>query len=92
MSEAEYAGAKLGEWADNLNDLDWAGYKWVWENVDGANSWLRFLKNSGESGGIITKIDILQDISKYQGFQHPPQGIARVIPLEELGKAVRIFR
>ncbi|MFN7843076.1 MAG: polymorphic toxin-type HINT domain-containing protein [Pirellula sp.] len=92
MDAAEFAGAKLGKWADNVNDLDWAGYKWVWDNVDDANSWLRFLKNSGEHGGIITKIDTLQDVSKYQSFLHPPQGIARVVPLNELGRAVRIFQ
>jgi hypothetical protein len=91
MSNVEYAGARLGKWFDNPNDLDWAGYKWVWNNSDEAASWLRYLENSGEAGGLITRIDTLRDITDYQGFLHPPQGIARLVPLEELGKAIRIF-
>jgi len=91
MSNVEYAGARLGKWFDNPNDLDWAGYKWVWNNSDEAASWLQYLENSGEAGGLITRIDTLRDITDYQGFLHPPQGIARLVPLEELGKAIRIF-
>jgi chaperonin GroEL (HSP60 family) len=34
--------------------------------------------------------DTLQDISMYQAFDHFPEGIARLIPLEELGKAIRL--
>jgi hypothetical protein len=87
MDAAEFTGAKLGKWANGADD--WKGFKWVWGSSDEAANWLNFLKNNGETGGFITRIDTLQDISKYRAFDHFPEGIARLIPLEELGRAVR---
>jgi hypothetical protein len=89
MDSAEYVGAQLGKWADSADDFK--GFKWAWGSIEEATSWLNFLEESGETGGFITRIDTLQDILKYQEYYHPPQGIARLIPLGDLGKAIRLF-
>ncbi len=89
MDGAEFAGAKLGKWADGSDD--WKGCKWVWGSRDEALNWLKFLAENGETGGLITRTDTLQDIAKYQAFDHFPQGIARLVPIEELEKAMRIL-
>jgi hypothetical protein len=86
---AEYGEeAMLGRWADGADD--WQGFKWAWGSSEEASKWLDFLRANGETGAIITRIDTLQDISMYQAFDHFPEGIARLIPLEELGKAIRL--
>ncbi len=87
MDAAEFAQARLGRWADGSDD--WQGFKWAWGSSEEASKWLDFLRANGETGAIITRIDTLQDISMYQAFDHFPEGIARLIPLEELGKAIR---
>ena len=87
MDAAEFAGAKLGKWADGADDFK--GFKWVWGSSEEAANWLSFLRKNGEMGGFLTRIDTLQDISKYKAFDHFPEGIARLVPFEELGKAVR---
>jgi hypothetical protein len=88
MDAAEFAQARLGRWADGADD--WQGFKWAWGSSEEASKWLDFLRANGETGAIITRIDTLQDISMYQAFDHFPEGIARLIPLEELGKAIRL--
>jgi len=92
VNEAEYVGAHIGKWANNVEDLDWAGYKFVWGNIDEAESWLSFLKSNGDNESFITKIETLKDITSYQWFRHPPQGIARIVPLDDLGVAARLFQ
>ena len=92
VNEAEYVGAHIGKWANNVEDLDWAGYKFVWGNIDEAESWLSFLKSNGDDESFITKIETLKDITSYQWFRHPPQGIARIVPLDDLGVAARLFQ
>jgi hypothetical protein len=92
VNEAAYVGAHIGKWANNVEDLDWAGYKFVWGNIDEAESWLSFLKSNGDNESFITKIETLKDITSYQWFRHPPQGIARIVALDDLGIAARLFQ
>lgn len=91
MTPDEYKEARKGNWADSQdveNDPGEMGKKWLWESEDDAKRWLDHLRRNGEDG-IIAEVLTAKPLADYPSFDHPPQGTAVHVPIEDLGPATR---
>ena len=93
MAEDEYTKAARGVFEDGSlvsGDIDEMGSKWMWDNLESAESWKDFCDANGDIGQIITKVDTLNPMDTYPHFPHDPQGTAYHVPIPELIKATII--
>jgi len=90
MTNEEWVTAKDGNWTNSdlidPNSVE-NNQKWFWETRASADKWLEKMISYGEDQ-FITKVPTAEPITSYPSFDHPPEGIAHLVPIKDLGPAI----